>query len=78
MAPQVFLITGCSTGFGTHYVEKALKEGDKVIATARNSSKLSFSGANDSNYLAVDLDVTSQKSIDNAVRIPKALTTTRC
>lgn len=23
MAPQVFLITGCSTGFGYYYVEKA-------------------------------------------------------
>jgi len=77
MAPQIFLITGCSTGFGQFYVEKCLKEGDKVIATARNSSKLSFKGTTDDNYLAVDLDVTSEKSIDNAVRTPTSTSETR-
>lgn len=60
MAPQVFFITGTSTGFGAELVKKALKEGDKVVATARNSSKLSFEGTKD-NYLAVDCDVTDQQ-----------------
>jgi NAD(P)-dependent dehydrogenase (short-subunit alcohol dehydrogenase family) len=63
---RVFLITGTSTGFGYELVNVALSKGDSVIATARNSSKLSFSGANDSNYLAVDLDVTSKASINKA------------
>ncbi|QIX00635.1 hypothetical protein AMS68_006152 [Peltaster fructicola] len=66
MAPQVFLITGSSTGFGYHYVEKALKEGDKVIATARDSSKLKYDSATEDNFLALDLDVTKQESIDAA------------
>ena len=66
MAPQVFLITGTSTGFGYYYVEKCLKEGDKVVATARNSSKLSFPTATKDNFLAVDCDVTKQASIDAA------------
>ena len=66
MAPRVFLITGTSTGFGNELVKKALAEGDKVIATARNSSKLSFEGTTESNFLALDLDVTHQKSIHNA------------
>ncbi|KAK1813887.1 hypothetical protein LTR12_011719 [Friedmanniomyces endolithicus] len=66
MAPQVFLITGTSTGFGNELVKKCLSEGDKVVATARNSSKLKFDGTTKDNYLAVDLDVTEQKSIDSA------------
>jgi len=66
MAPQIFFITGTSTGFGYELVKKALSEGDKVVATARNSSKLQFSGANDSNFLATDLDVTDSASVDKA------------
>ncbi|KAK6429325.1 hypothetical protein LTR95_014530 [Oleoguttula sp. CCFEE 5521] len=66
MAPQVFFITGTSTGFGYYYVEKCLKEGDKVIATARNSSKLSFPDATKDNYLAVDCDVTDSSSVTKA------------
>ena len=66
MAPQVFLITGTSTGFGNELVKKCLQEGDKVVATARNSSKLKFDGTTKDNYLALDLDVTEQKSIDAA------------
>ncbi|KAG9195241.1 hypothetical protein G6011_361 [Alternaria panax] len=66
MAPRVFLITGCSTGFGEEFVKVVLQKGDYVVATARNSSKLSFDGANDSNSLLVDLDVTKRESIDKA------------
>ena len=56
MAPQVFFITGTSTGFGYHYVEKCLKEGDKVVATARNSSKLTDLATKGA--ITADLDVT--------------------
>ncbi|KAK3661173.1 hypothetical protein LTR56_000296 [Elasticomyces elasticus] len=66
MATQVFLITGTSTGFGYELVQKCLSEGDKVVATARNSSKLKFDNTSKDNFLAVDLDVTDQKSIDQA------------
>lgn len=66
MAPRVFLITGTSTGFGDELVKVVLKNGDYVVATARNSSKLSFEGANDANSLLVDLDVTNRESIDKA------------
>ncbi|KAJ4323840.1 hypothetical protein N0V94_001624 [Neodidymelliopsis sp. IMI 364377] len=66
MAPRVFLITGTSTGFGEELVKIVLKNGDHVVATARNSSKLKFDGANDSNSLLVDLDVTKKESIDKA------------
>lgn len=66
MAPRIFFITGTSTGFGEELVKFVLKNGDYVVATARNSSKLKFDGANDSNSLLVDLDVTDKKSIDKA------------
>jgi len=61
MAPQVFFITGTSTGFGYELVRKCLQEGDKVVATARKSSKLQFDGTTKDNFLAVDCDVTDQK-----------------
>jgi NAD(P)-dependent dehydrogenase (short-subunit alcohol dehydrogenase family) len=68
MSPRVFLVTGTSTGFGFELVKEVLKNGDAVVATARNSSKLDFSsqGANEKTYLAVDLDVTSKDSINSA------------
>jgi NAD(P)-dependent dehydrogenase (short-subunit alcohol dehydrogenase family) len=37
--PLVWLITGCSSGFGTSLSMTALKAGHKVIATSRNPSK---------------------------------------
>ena len=66
--PRVFLITGCSTGFGKEYVQEVIDKGDKVVATARDSSKLSFNGSTDDNYLAVKLDVTDKSSIDSAFK----------
>jgi NAD(P)-dependent dehydrogenase (short-subunit alcohol dehydrogenase family) len=66
MPPRVFLITGTSTGFGQELVKVVLQKGDYVVATARNSAKLSFPEANDSNSLFVDLDVTKRESIDKA------------
>ena len=39
MAPLVWLITGCSSGFGASLSLTALNAGHKVIATSRNPSK---------------------------------------
>ena len=61
MSPEVFFITGTSTGFGYELVRYCLAQGDKVVATARNSSKLKFEGTTKDNYLAVDCDVTKEK-----------------
>lgn len=44
MAPKVWLVTGTSTGFGAELVKVILEKGDICVATARNPSKLSFSG----------------------------------
>lgn len=64
--PRVFLITGTSTGFGHYYAQEVLDRGDHLVATARDPSKLSFKGANDTNSLQVQLDVTDKASIDAA------------
>lgn len=40
MVSKVWFITGCSSGFGKELALGALRRGDKVIATARNASKL--------------------------------------
>ena len=40
VAPKVWLITGCSTGFGRALAEAVLKKGDEVLATAREPEQL--------------------------------------
>lgn len=39
MSPPVWLITGCSSGFGASLAFIALRAGHRVIATSRNPSK---------------------------------------
>jgi NAD(P)-dependent dehydrogenase (short-subunit alcohol dehydrogenase family) len=39
-SPRVWFITGSSTGFGYLLAKEALRRGDRVIATARDASKL--------------------------------------
>ena len=40
VAPKVWLITGCSTGFGRALAEAVLKKGDYLLATAREPEQL--------------------------------------
>ncbi|KAI8631265.1 hypothetical protein F5Y19DRAFT_463564 [Xylariaceae sp. FL1651] len=40
MTQLVWLITGCSSGFGEHFVNQILSRGDLVIATARKVEKI--------------------------------------
>lgn len=64
--PRVFFITGCSTGFGKFYCQEVLDRGDICVATARNPSSLSFSNTTSEDFLAVALEVTSKRSIEDA------------
>jgi len=67
MSSKTFFITGCTTGFGKHYAEIALKNGHKVVATSRKPDTLpKFEGATSDNYLAVGLDVTDRSSVSSA------------
>ena len=40
-ASQVWLITGCSSGFGREFAHAALRHGYRVVATARDTHTLS-------------------------------------
>ena len=52
---KVWFITGCSSGFGEELALSALKRGDKVIASARNPSKLATIKAAGAHTIAWDV-----------------------
>ncbi|TNC22930.1 oxidoreductase [Amycolatopsis alkalitolerans] len=63
--PRVWLITGCSSGFGRELALAALAAGDSVMATARRPEQLSYlSGDRVRTYA---LDVTDPASVEAAV-----------
>lgn len=65
---KVWLITGCSSGFGKLLAEKALARGDLVVATARAVETLGdLAGRYPETMLACALDVTDPASIAAAV-----------
>ncbi|KAK4550431.1 hypothetical protein LTR36_000009 [Oleoguttula mirabilis] len=39
-AQSVWLVTGCSTGFGEEFIKQILARGDKAISTARNPNSM--------------------------------------
>lgn len=63
----VWLISGCSTGFGRELAQQAIARGFKVVVTARDTSSIADLVEGHDNALAVALDVTRQASIDQAV-----------
>ncbi|KAI1095505.1 NAD(P)-binding protein [Rostrohypoxylon terebratum] len=66
MTQLVWLITGCSSGFGELLTHDALSRGDLVIATARTLSKISH--LKQAGAATLELDVThSQQAINDAV-----------
>ncbi|KAF2210845.1 hypothetical protein CERZMDRAFT_113012 [Cercospora zeae-maydis SCOH1-5] len=56
MAPLVYLVGAASSGFGKGMALEALKRGHKVIATARDSTKIS--DLREKGAITLDLDVT--------------------
>lgn len=60
MSSLVWLITGCSSGFGAEFVRQLLSRGDRVIATARNKDKLQ--SLEDAGAVTLALDVTSPEA----------------
>ncbi|KAL4738083.1 hypothetical protein BDV11DRAFT_216243 [Aspergillus similis] len=63
--PLVWLITGTSSGFGREFVVQLLSRGDKVIATARNISRIFDLRQLGPDVVTLELDVTaSQKELN--------------
>ncbi len=64
---RVWLITGCSTGFGRELVRAVLRHGQRVVATARNPAALDEFRTN-GDALVLGLDVTVPQQIAAAVQ----------
>jgi NAD(P)-dependent dehydrogenase (short-subunit alcohol dehydrogenase family) len=64
--PPVWLVTGCSTGFGRELVRAVLRHGHRVVATARNPATLDEFAAGPG-VLAVALDVTVPAQVAESV-----------
>jgi NAD(P)-dependent dehydrogenase (short-subunit alcohol dehydrogenase family) len=69
----VWFITGCSTGFGKELARIALARGLRVVATARDASKLAdVVIGHEADALALSLDVTDKKQIADGVKQAEA------
>jgi NAD(P)-dependent dehydrogenase (short-subunit alcohol dehydrogenase family) len=68
---KVWLITGCSSGFGRELARVLLGRGQQVVVTARKPATLAEFSANP-NALVVQLDVTHAKEIAECVRQAEA------
>ena len=66
MPQQTWLVTGCSSGFGSSFATEILRRGDRVIATARSFESLEplmQAGAT-----CLQLDITeSQAELDDKI-----------
>lgn len=64
----VWLITGCSTGFGRELAKLVLNRGWKAVITARKIDQIQDIGVGfEENTLALELDVTSKEQIKSVV-----------
>ena len=66
---SVWMITGCSTGFGRELARQLLLRGTRVVLTARDPATLrELAAAHPTTALALALDVTRKAEIEQAVR----------
>jgi NAD(P)-dependent dehydrogenase (short-subunit alcohol dehydrogenase family) len=65
---RTWFITGASRGFGALIAEKALAQGDTVVATARNPQAVLSRIGEHPNLLAVALDVTDEAQAHAAAK----------
>lgn len=65
----VWLISGCSTGFGRDLAELVLARGERVVATARNAQTIAhLAQGNEDRCLVLPLDVTNPEQVQSVVR----------
>jgi NAD(P)-dependent dehydrogenase (short-subunit alcohol dehydrogenase family) len=71
-AGKVWLITGAGRGLGLDIAKAALSAGHKVVATGRNTERVTRAIGNSENLLVVKLDITkpdeAQSSIEQTVK----------
>jgi len=65
---KVWLITGAGRGMGTDIARAVLAAGDAVVATGRETERVSSALGKSKELLAVKLDVTSRADAEAAVR----------
>ena len=65
---KVWLITGASRGMGVHFAKAALAAGHAVVASGRDTGRVSQAVGQSNDLLAVKLDVTSRADAAAAVR----------
>jgi NAD(P)-dependent dehydrogenase (short-subunit alcohol dehydrogenase family) len=69
MSNRIWFITGASRGFGRSFTEAALAAGDRVAATARDTSSLDdLASEHGDAILPIELDVTNRDAAFAAVR----------
>ena len=69
----VWLITGCSTGFGRELTKAVLARGWRVAATARQLEQIQdLAAGHEDDVLTLKLDVTSTADVEAAVRDTEA------
>lgn len=66
MPQLVWLVSGCSSGFGEQFVHSILARGDQVIATGRQLDKLKPLETAGAAILQLDITA-SQQSINNTI-----------
>src|SRR5580693_5077566 len=65
---KVWLVTGAGRGMGLYIAEAALAAGHGVVATGRNTDKVSKAIGESANLLVVKLDVTNAADAESAVK----------
>jgi len=65
---KVWFITGASRGMGVQFAKAALAAGHAVVASGRDTGRVSRAVGQSNDLLAVKLDVTSRADADAAVR----------
>jgi len=65
---KIWLITGASRGMGFHFAKAALAAGHAVVASGRDSNRVSKALGQSNDLLAVKLDVTSRADAEAAVQ----------
>lgn len=63
----VWLVTGCSSGFGRALASALHRRGTRLVATSRNPADLAFLPDDDPKLLKAPLDVTLRAQADDAV-----------